>query len=151
MMRVARRGFMRAVDVLTQAAYRASGGRVGARQAGRDILLLTTVGRTSGQERTHALLFVRDGERYVVCGSNFGDARHPAWYLNLRAHPAATAQVGSLTVPIVATEAAGKERARLWKKLLAAWPAFEGYQAGTERAIPVIILTPESALGAAPD
>ena len=83
MMRLARRGFMRTVDVLTQAAYRASGGRVGARQAGRDILLLTTVGRKSGQERTHALLFVRDGERYVVCGSNFGDARHPAWYLNL--------------------------------------------------------------------
>jgi|SRR5689334_11027071 deazaflavin-dependent oxidoreductase (nitroreductase family) len=147
MMRMARQSFMRAVDVLTQAAYRASGGRVGARQAGRDILLLTTVGRKSGKERTHALLFVRDGERYVVCGSNFGDAHHPAWYLNLRAHPEGTARIGPLTVRIVATEAVAEERARLWQKLVAAWPAFEGYQAGTARTIPVIILTPEGAPG----
>jgi deazaflavin-dependent oxidoreductase (nitroreductase family) len=148
MMRMARQRFMRAVDVLTQAAYRASGGHVGARQAGRDILLLTTVGRKSGRERTHALLFVRDGERYVVCGSNFGDARHPAWYLNLRAHPVGTAQIGPLTVPIVATEASGEERLRLWQTLLAAWPAYANYQAGVERTIPVIILTPR---GAAPE
>ena len=147
MLRMARQSFMRAVDVLTQAAYRASGGRVGARQAGRDILLLTTVGRKSGKERTHALLFVRDGERYVVCGSNFGDARHPAWYLNLRAHPAGTARIGPLTVRIIATEATGEERDRLWRKLVAAWPAFEGYQAGVARAIPVIVLTPEGASG----
>jgi len=147
MMRMARQRFMRAVDVLTQAAYRASGGRVGARQAGRDILLLTTTGRKSGQQRTHALLFVRDGERYVVCGSNFGDTRHPAWYLNLQAHPAGTAQIGPLTVPIIATEATEEERARLWRKLVAAWPAFEGYQAGIARAIPVVILTPRGATG----
>jgi deazaflavin-dependent oxidoreductase (nitroreductase family) len=141
---MARRGFMRTVDALTQAAYRASGGRVGARQAGRDILLLTTVGRKSGKERTHALLFVRDGERYVVCGSNFGAAHHPAWYLNLRAQPVGTARIGPLTVSIVATEARGEERDHLWQKLLAAWPAFEGYQMGTARAIPVIILTPHA-------
>ncbi len=147
MMRAARRTFMRTVDVLTQAAYRASGGRIGARQAGRDILLLTTTGRKSGQERTHALLFVRDGERYVVCGSNFGDVRHPAWYLNLREHPEATAQIGPLTVPIVATEATGEERARLWQKLVVAWPGYESYQAGIERAIPVVILTPRGATG----
>jgi deazaflavin-dependent oxidoreductase (nitroreductase family) len=133
---------MRTVDALTQAAYRASGGRIGARQAGRDILLLTTVGRKSGQERAHALLFVRDGERYVVCGSNFGDARHPAWYLNLRAHPEAKAQIGRHIVPIVATEATEEEHARLWQKLVAAWPGYESYQAGIERAIPVVILTP---------
>ena len=142
---MARRTFMRAVDALTQAAYRASGGRVGARQAGHDILLLTTVGRKSGKERTHALLFVRDSERYVVCGSNFGDARHPAWYLNLQAHPEGTAQIGPVTVLIIATEAAGEERARLWQKLVAAWPGYESYQAGTARAIPVIILTPRGA------
>jgi deazaflavin-dependent oxidoreductase (nitroreductase family) len=147
MMRMARQGFMRAVDVLTQVAYRASGGRVGARQAGRDILLLTTVGRKSGKERTHALLFVRDGQRYAVCGSNFGDTRHPAWYLNLRAHPEGIAQIGPLTVSIVATEARGEERDRLWQKLIAAWPAFEGYQSGIERAIPVVILTPRGATG----
>jgi deazaflavin-dependent oxidoreductase (nitroreductase family) len=145
MMRMARRGFMRAVDMLTQAAYRVSGGRIGARQAGRDILLLTTVGRKSGQERTHALLFVRDGGRYAVCGSNFGDTRHPAWYLNLQAHPAGTTQIGRHTIPIIATEATGEEHARLWQKLLAAWPAFAAYQAGIERAIPVIILTPRGA------
>ena len=147
MMRAARRSFMRAVDVLTQAVYHVTGGRVGARQAGRDILLLTTVGRKSGKERTHALLFVRDGERYVVCGSNFGDARHPAWYLNLQAHLAGTARIGPLTVHVVATEASGEERTRLWKKLLASWPGYESYQAGIERAIPVIILTPEGAPG----
>jgi deazaflavin-dependent oxidoreductase (nitroreductase family) len=144
---MARHSFMLTVDLLTQAAYRVSGGRVGARQAGRDILLLTTTGRKSGRQRTHALLFVRDGERYVVCGSSFGDPRHPAWYLNLREHPEGTAQIGTLSVHVVAAEASSEERARLWRKLLVAWPPYASYQAGTTRAIPVIILTP----GAAPE
>ncbi len=142
MLRMARHSFMLTVDLLTQVAYRVSGGRIGARQAGRDILLLTTTGRKSGRRRTHALLFVRDDERYIVCGSSFGDPRHPAWYLNLQAHPEGTAQIGTLTIHVVATEASGEERARLWRKLLVAWPPYASYQTGTTRAIPVIILTP---------
>src|SRR5579864_4057497 len=88
-----RHGFMRAVDRLTQLAFRLSGGRLGGRQGRYDILLLTTTGRKTGEPRTHALLFIRDGARYVVCASNFGAPYDPAWYRNLRAQPAAVARV----------------------------------------------------------
>lgn len=137
-----RHGFMRAVDRLTQAAFRVSGGRLGGRQGGYDILLLTTTGRKSGEPRTHALLFVRDGARYVVCASNFGAPNDPAWYLNLRADPHGVARVRRRRFAVSAEDAQGDERARLWRRLVAVWPRYEGYQNGVTRVIPVVILTP---------
>ncbi len=77
------------------ALYRAGGGRVGGRlRKGVPVLLLTTTGRKTGRRRTTPLLYVEEGDRYVVVASAGGAPSHPAWYLNLRSNPAATIQVG---------------------------------------------------------
>lgn len=127
--------------------YRASGGRLG-RHLGRvETLLLETVGRRSGKRRTTPLLFVRDGDRYVVVASNAGDDRHPAWWLNLRARPEARIQVGAETRPVRGREAAEAERERLWPELEAAWPDYAAYRTRTARRIPLVILEPDAPAG----
>lgn len=142
-----RHGFMRAADQLTQVTFRLTGGRLGGRQLKYTILLLETRGRTSGLPRTHALLYVRDGERYVVCASNFGAPQHPAWYWNLRAQPQAHIQVGRGRLLVAACEAEGEERTRLWQRLQASWPFYDRYQANVSRTIPVVVLTPVAPAG----
>jgi deazaflavin-dependent oxidoreductase (nitroreductase family) len=91
-------------------------------------LLLTTTGRRSGQLRTTPLLYVRDGESFVVIGSNWGQASHPAWSGNLLAHPHATVTVGGRVIPVRATLAEGPERERLRGLLLEMWPAYATYE-----------------------
>lgn len=135
-------GFMRSADRLTQLVYWLTGGLLGRRQLKYTILLLETRGRKSGQPRTHALLYVRDGMRYIICASNFGAPRHPAWYWNLRAQPQARIQVGRRRLIVSARDAEGEERARLWQRLQASWSWYDRYQASVSREIPVIILTP---------
>ena len=75
--------------------YQSSGGRLGARMMGHQVLLLHIVGRKSGLARTNALFFIEDGDQYVVIASNLGDAKNPAWYHNLMASPETTIQVGT--------------------------------------------------------
>jgi deazaflavin-dependent oxidoreductase (nitroreductase family) len=144
-----RHSFMRTVDRLTKLAYRLSGGRVGRRQGKFKMLLLTTTGRKTGRARVHTLLYIRDGERYVVCASNFGAPVHPAWYLNLRDEPRALVQDGRRRLAVVAADAAGEERERLWKRLAEVWPFFRSYQRGNPRQIPVVVLAPASVTEAA--
>lgn len=120
--------------------YRLTGGRVG-HSAGRITnLLLTTTGRKSGERRTVPLAYVADGARWVVVASNGGADRHPAWWLNLRAAPGATIEVGSDRVEVTAREATDAERARLWPELKAVNPFFGQYEQITDRRIPVVIL-----------
>lgn len=90
-------------------------------------LLLTTTGRRTGQPRTQPLLYVPDGDAYVVTGSNFGRPRHPAWALNVLADPRATATVDGEPVAVRARLATGAERDRLWRLLVDRWPAYETY------------------------
>jgi deazaflavin-dependent oxidoreductase (nitroreductase family) len=75
-------------------SYVESGGREGARYGGADTLLLTTRGRRTGKLRRTALIYGRDGDSYVVVGSNGGSEKHPEWYLNLVANPTVMLQVG---------------------------------------------------------
>ena len=121
--------------------YRASDGRVGERlSGGRHMLLLATRGRRSGRERETPLLYVRDGACFVVAGSNGGDDRHPAWWLNLRSHPEARIQVGRERLAVRARAAEAPERERLWQKLVEAYRPYEDYRRHTRREIPVVIL-----------
>ena len=90
-------------------------------------LIITTTGRRSGQPRSNPLLYARDGDAFVVIGSNWGQTQHPAWALNLLADPAATVTLGGARVPVRATLAEGAERERLWRLLLAEWPAYQTY------------------------
>ena len=124
------------------AAYRLTGGRIGASFRGVDTLLLDTVGRRSGRHRTHPLLYIADGEDLVIVASRGGSHKHPAWWLNLRDGPRTTVQVGSERRDVIAREANEEERARLWPRLVEVWPDYESYQRRTERRIPVIVLSP---------
>lgn len=108
---------------------RRTGGRWSAiGRHGLPSLLLTTTGRKSGQPRTQPLLYARDGDAFVVIGSNWGQAHHPAWSANLLAHPDATASVDGTPIPVRATLATGAERDRLWRLALETWPAYRTYE-----------------------
>ena len=122
--------------------YQVSGGRLGARMMGHQVLLLHTVGRKSGLARTNALFYFMDADRYVVIASHLGEPRHPGWYHNLMASPRTTIQVGTRRVEVEGREAEGAERTRIWDMVVAKDPRYADYQALTERLIPVIILVP---------
>ncbi|MCB1745543.1 MAG: nitroreductase family deazaflavin-dependent oxidoreductase [Gammaproteobacteria bacterium] len=129
--------------------YRESGGARGhlwdATAFGGDgplpCLLLTTVGRRSGQVVTHPLLYGEDGERYVIVGSKGGADTHPAWYFNLRAQPRVELQVGAEVFAAEASLATGAERTRLWEMMANLYPPYRAYQAKTTREIPIFVLT----------
>lgn len=133
---------MRVAGTLHRGLYRLTGGKLGAAMGPMKVLLLTTTGRKSGQERTWPLGYFRDGNRLIVAASANGQPEHPAWFLNLRANPRVTVQVGQETRAMTATTATGEERERLWAKLTSTYPNFAGYQKKTTREIPVVILAP---------
>jgi deazaflavin-dependent oxidoreductase (nitroreductase family) len=122
--------------------YRETGGQVGYRWNDAPTLLLTTVGRRTGEPRTSALIFGQDGDDYLVVASMGGAPQHPQWYLNLTANPVAEIQVLADRMPVLARTAADDERARLWKIVTGVWPNYDAYQARTERIIPVVVLSP---------
>jgi deazaflavin-dependent oxidoreductase (nitroreductase family) len=127
--------------------YRWSGGRLGGSVMGMPVLLLDTVGRKSGQRRTNALTWFSKGVDFVVIASFLGEPRDPAWWLNLRASPETTIQVGRERIAVRAREATGAEREQLWATVVAKAPDYAEYQARTERRIPVVVLERRRASG----
>jgi deazaflavin-dependent oxidoreductase (nitroreductase family) len=125
---------------LNALAYRLTGGRVG----GKSTMLLTTTGRKSGKRRTVLLHYVRDGQDYVIIGSNRGRPKMPAWYLNLQAQPRADVQVARAHVPITARTVPLQERQRLWEMLVALDPGYERMIERTTRILPIVRLTPQA-------
>jgi deazaflavin-dependent oxidoreductase (nitroreductase family) len=121
--------------------YRETAGEHGYHWRGTTILLLTTQGRTSGESRTTPLIHRADGDRWVVVASKGGAPAHPSWFENLQANPEATIQVRGEKMPVRATTAKGEERSRLWALMTEVWPAYNDYQAKTDREIPVVVLT----------
>ena len=103
-------------------------------------LLLTTRGRRSGRPRRTALIYGRDGERYVVVASNGGSDHHPLWYRNLLADPAVTVQVGAERFPARASTAPAERRPALWTAMTELFPPYAEYQSATTREIPVVLL-----------
>lgn len=126
-------------------AYRETGGERGYLWNDAAILLLTTKGRRSGEPKTVPLIFVRDGENYVVVASLAGAPQHPAWYLNLQAEQHVQVQVKTEVFDAIARTASPSERERLWPRAVEAWPQYDDYQAKTSREIPVVILEPAKA------
>jgi deazaflavin-dependent oxidoreductase (nitroreductase family) len=123
-------------------AYRESGGEVGYIWNGVPTLLLNATGRRTGQKRTSALIFGRDGDDYLVVASMGGAPTHPLWYLNLQATPEATIQVKADTHSVVARTASAAEKPKLWKIVTDIWPNYDVYQSRTDRDIPVVVLSP---------
>jgi deazaflavin-dependent oxidoreductase (nitroreductase family) len=105
-------------------------------------LLLTTVGRKSGNELTMPLIFGRSGSNYVVVASKGGAPAHPAWYLNLQAHPEVRVQVKAEKLTAHARTATAEERAALWPMMVNIYGPYTQYQQKTDRQIPVVILEP---------
>jgi deazaflavin-dependent oxidoreductase (nitroreductase family) len=136
---------MLAADRFTQVLYKVSGGRLGEKQLSYSILLLHTIGRKSGQRRTHALLYFQDGDNLVICASNNGSSQQPSWYLNLQAHPRVRIQHGRIQREVIAETVGQEEWERLWRKLLTVRPQFADYQRYTSRVFPIVILKPLSA------
>jgi len=130
------RGFLRTAVWL----YRRSGGRIGGKMFGAPLLLLTTTGRKSGRSWTVPLMYQIDGDRWVIIASNGGSAKHPAWWLNLRSQPDASAQIGRETYPVTAAETTGEERERLWRRMADMYKGYDGYAQKTTREIPVVVL-----------
>ena len=120
--------------------YVDSDGEDGHDWRGVPTLLLTTVGRKTGRRRRSALIYGRDGDRYLLVASQGGADAHPAWYLNLVEHPEVELQVGPDRYPAVARTASPDEKPALWKAMTAIWPAPDDYQKKTDRQIPVVIL-----------
>ena len=111
---------------------------------GDQLILLTTVGARSGEERTSPVVYHLDEQRYVVIASKGGAPDHPAWYDNLKAHPVAKVEVGTATgtdtFEVRASEAKGEERDRMYAERVAFAPGFGEYERMTSRKIPVMIL-----------
>jgi deazaflavin-dependent oxidoreductase (nitroreductase family) len=108
--------------------------------AGRPLMLLTTRGARTGQDRTAIVTYTRDGDRYVIAASKSGAPTNPDWFHNLRAKPEVTVEAGGDTFNARATVATGAERDRLWEQHAAERPEFRDYPKMTDRVIPVILL-----------
>jgi deazaflavin-dependent oxidoreductase (nitroreductase family) len=120
--------------------YRLSGGRIGATIRGIPVLLLTTTGRKTGLPRTRTLMYLRDGDDYVIVASNAGLDKPPAWWFNLKATPRVSVQVGSRELKAVAQIAGPAEHARLWQELVELNPFYAAYQGRTDRVLDVVVL-----------
>jgi deazaflavin-dependent oxidoreductase (nitroreductase family) len=131
---------LRASGKLNVPLYRISRGRIGGRVGRAPVLLLTPTGRKSGVSRTAPVLYMKDGERLVVIGSNAGNVKPPAWALNLRATPDAVVEVGADKREVRARVAEGEERADLWRRMNEQYGGFEEYRAKTTRDIAVFVL-----------
>jgi deazaflavin-dependent oxidoreductase (nitroreductase family) len=110
-------------------------------QRGTTILLLTTTGRKSGEERTTPLIYREVDGEYVVVASKGGTPDHPDWYLNLLDNPTVQVQIKGERFPVTARTAAPEEHDRLWELMNEVWPDYAGYQEKTDRPIPVVVLT----------
>jgi deazaflavin-dependent oxidoreductase (nitroreductase family) len=112
----------------------------GQARPGMNDLLLTTRGRKSGKLRRTALVYGRDGDRFVLAASNGGASNHPAWYLNLLDDPEVTVQVGTETFAARARTATAEEKPPLWLLMVSIMPSYADYQRQTSRDIPVVIV-----------
>jgi deazaflavin-dependent oxidoreductase (nitroreductase family) len=124
--------------------YRLSGGRIGGRYDAAPVCILHHRGAKSGQRRETPLVHLRDGDRVVLVASMGGQPKNPAWYHNLRAHPEIEIETRGERRQMTARIADPGERDELWPRLTEMWPAFDDYQARTERTIPVVVCEPRA-------
>lgn len=111
-------------------------------QGGFPTLLLTTIGRKSGEKRTTPAVFMRHGEDLIVVGSLAGFDTHPAWVLNLNDNPQCWVQLDRSKMTAVARDATDAERKALWPSLVTVFPAWGFFQKQTERPFAIKVLSP---------
>jgi deazaflavin-dependent oxidoreductase (nitroreductase family) len=123
---------------------RLSRGRIGSKLGRQTILILHTIGRTSGQERTIPIAYFEHEGKYLIVASNWGKDKNADWYLNLKKNPPASLEIHGNLVPVVAREALGTEYDDLWKFVTERHPPYLDYQKMTMRPIPIMIFEPVS-------
>jgi deazaflavin-dependent oxidoreductase (nitroreductase family) len=124
------------------ALYEATGGAEGGTLQGKPVVILTMRGRRSGATRKTPVMRVEHDGTYAVVASMGGAPKHPVWYHNLIASATVTLQDGPVVHEMRVRELHGDEKARWWARAVEAWPAYQDYQARTEREIPVVLLEP---------
>ncbi|WP_370495620.1 nitroreductase family deazaflavin-dependent oxidoreductase [Mycobacterium sp. pR1184] len=125
--------------------FRANHGRLGGQFEGAPVLLLHSKGARSGEERVSPMMYLADGQRYLVFASAAGADRNPAWYHNLVAHPDARIEVGDDVIEVRAVELHGDERDQMYALQASRYPGFADYEHKTTRTIPVLALIPQQA------
>jgi deazaflavin-dependent oxidoreductase (nitroreductase family) len=126
--------------------YEKSGGKEGTtlRDTGLPVIIVTHTGNKTGAIRKTPLMRVKDGANYVLIGSVGGAPSNPVWVYNLRANPNVELRDHGVVQPMRVREVSDeKERGRLWKLAVAAYPPYEDYQAKTTRRIPVFVAEPK--------
>ncbi len=134
--------WLKATGKLNVPIYRLSRGHLMNTVGTAPVLLLTTTGRRSGQQRTVPVVYLADGERQIVVGSNAGNARTPAWSYNLQANADAEVEIGAERKRVRARVLDGEERERLWRRVNEMYEGFDEYDARTSRDIKVFALEP---------
>ena len=129
---------------LHRGLYRFSGGRLGSRLEGNQVIELTTIGHKSGKARRVMLYAFMINGHYTVVGSNAGSDSHPGWYLNLESQPRATMSVEGEAIPVSARILSDPERQSAWEQVVLMDDSYAEYPKRTERVIPVVQLEPRS-------
>lgn len=124
--------------------FRANHGRVGGPFEGAPLLLLHSTGAKTGAERISPVMYLPDGDRYVIFASKAGADTNPAWYHNLKVNPQSTIEVGDDTIAVVAQEIEGDERDKLYRRQADLYSGFADYEKKTSRIIPVVALSASS-------
>jgi len=127
--------------------YESSGGTRGTtlRNTGLPVIVVTHIGNKTGAIRKTPLMRVKDGNNYVLVGSQGGAPKDPVWVHNLRANPRIDLRDETVVQPMRAREVQGEaERKRLWELAVAAYPPYAEYQERTTREIPVFVAEPET-------
>lgn len=122
--------------------YEGSGGKRGTTLRGVPVVVITSVGASSGKLRKNPVMRVEHGGRYAAVASKGGAPAHPSWYRNLVEHPRVELQDGPAKGDYVARQAKGDERALWWSRAVEVWPDYAEYQTKTDRQIPVFVLEP---------
>lgn len=133
---------MKAAGAVHIALYRGSNGRIGGRVKGLPIMLVTVAGRTSGIDRTTPVVYLQDGDTWLVSGSAGGAREEPQWFRNLRAADVATIEILGVRTQVEIEVTDGDSRDQRWRQLTAVAPFFDDYQAKVDRVIPIALLTP---------
>ncbi|MFI6070361.1 nitroreductase/quinone reductase family protein [Actinoplanes sp. NPDC051343] len=135
------RGARQPQGLLIKLANKVAMGRI-RRSASGSLLVLTTIGRQSGEERQSPVRwFGGDGEWLIVASAG-GAAKNPAWYYNLKAHPDRVwIQIGREKKAVTAEQLHGAEYDAAWQRIAAEAPQFAGYRTKTDRLIPVVRLS----------
>ena len=121
--------------------YRRTDGQNGHDWQGTTTLLLTTIGRKSGEERTTPLIYQEHDGDYLIVASKGGADTPPAWFLNLQENPTARVQIWGDRFDASVRVADDEEKPEMWRKMAATWPDYDEYQKKTDRPIPIVVLS----------